>query len=165
MTRELRQRFFPLVLRDRPPVLTLSTPAALLEAFTQVLLGRDPEVWRDQEREHTSGWEWLQRSVTHARQGHGSVAHTLYASLLQSAAHKDTAPVAPACCGDNSCRRHRAGVQSTWRPCHRRLYPRHGAGGKTKEQVRRVDLDRQDIDDDVLSIPSKRWKLPKSSAA
>src|SRR6266853_579384 len=38
MTRALRQRFFPLVLRGRPPCLTLSTPAALLEAFTQVLL-------------------------------------------------------------------------------------------------------------------------------
>ena len=82
MTRELRQRFFPLVLRGRPPCLTLHTPAALLEAFTQVLLGRDLEVWRDQEREHKAGWEWLQRSVTLARQGHGSAAaRTLYASL------------------------------------------------------------------------------------
>src|SRR6266702_3207449 len=74
MTRALRQRFFPLVLRGRPPCLTLSTPAALLKAFTQVLLGRDREVWRDQEREHKSGWEWLQHSVTLARQGHGSAA-------------------------------------------------------------------------------------------
>src|SRR5438874_4110486 len=81
MTRELRQRFFPLVLRGRPPCLTLHTPAALLEAFTQVLLGRDLEAWRDQEQEYKAGWEWLQGSVSLARQGHGSAAaRTLYAS-------------------------------------------------------------------------------------
>ena len=96
MTRALRQRFFPLVLRGRPPCQTLRTPAALLEACTQVLLGRDLEVWRDQEREHKAGWEWLQHSVTLARQGHGSAAaHTLYASLLRSAEQRDAAPVAP----------------------------------------------------------------------
>ena len=96
MTRALRQRFFPLVLRGRPPCLTLHTPAALLEACTQVLLGRDLEVWRDQEREHKAGWEWLQHSVTLARQGYGSAAAcTLYVSLLRRAGQKDTAPVAP----------------------------------------------------------------------
>ena len=152
MTRELRQRFFPLVLRDRPPVLTLSTPAALLEAFTQVLLGRDPEVWRDQEREHTSGWEWLQRSVTRARQGHGSAAHTLYASLLHSAAHKDTAPVAPVMLWGQlmpappgpASKAPEETVPQTSLPTGTEQR------GKTKEQVRRVDLDRQDIDNDVL---------------
>src|SRR5215813_11863740 len=96
MTRELRQRFFPLVLHGRPPCLTLHTPAALLEAYAQVLLGRPLEVWRAQEREHKAGWEWLQRSVTLARQGHGGAAAcALYASLCRSAGQKDAAPVAP----------------------------------------------------------------------
>ena len=153
MTRALRQRFFALVLRSRPPCLTLRTPAALLEAFTQVLLGRDLEAWSAQEREHRAGWEWLQRSVTLARQGQGSAAAlTLYASLRRSTAQKGTAPVAPVMLwgqlmpvppgpasqgpGDT--------VPQTSLPTGTEQR------GKAKEQVRRVELNQQDIEHDVL---------------
>ncbi len=153
MTRALRQRFFPLVLRGRPPCLTLSTPAALLEAFTQVLLGRDREVWRDQEREHKSGWEWLQRSVTLARQGHGSAAaHTLYASLLRSAAQKDAAPVAPVMLwGQLMPAPPWPALQEPGETVPQTSLPTGTEQrGKAKEQVRRVELNQQDIDNDVL---------------
>ena len=153
MTRELRQRFFPLVLRGRPPCLTLPTPAALLEACTQVLLGRDLEVWRDQEREHKAGWEWLQRSVTLARQGHGSTAaRTLYASLLRSAEQRDAAPVAPVMLWGQlmpvppgpASKEPGGTVPQTSLPTGTEQR------GKAKEQVRQVDLNQQDIDNDVL---------------
>jgi von Willebrand factor type A domain len=153
MTRALRQRFFPLVLRGRPPCLTLHTPAALLEACTQVLLGRDLEVWCDQERQHKAGWEWLQRSVTLARQCHGSAAaRTLYASLYRSAVRKDATPVAPVM------------LWGQLMPVPPWPAPKGPGGtvpqtslptgteqrGKAKEQVRRVELNQQDIDNDVL---------------
>ena len=153
MTRELRQRFFPLVLRGRPPCLTLHTPAALLEAFTQVLLGCDLEVWRDQEREHKAGWEWLQRSVTIARQGHGSAAaRTLYASLLRSAGQKDAAPVAPVMLWGQlmpvppgpASNEPGGTVPQTSLPTGTEQR------GKAKEQVHRIELNQQDIDNDVL---------------
>jgi nitric oxide reductase activation protein len=153
MTRELCQRFFPLVLRGRPPVLTLSTPAALLEAFTQVLLGRDPEVWRDQERQHEPGWEWLQRSVTLARQGYGSAAvHTLYASLLRSTAQKDTMPVAPVMLwGQLMLAPPGPALQAPGETVPQTSLPTGTEQrGKAKEQVRRVDLKQPDIDNDVL---------------
>ena len=153
MTRELRQRFFPLVLRDRPPVLTLSTPVALLEAFTQVLLGRDREVWRNQEGEHKSGWEWLQHSVTRARQGHGSAAaHTLYASLLRSAAQKVTAPVTPVMLwGQLMPAPPSPALQAPAETVPQTSLPTGTEQrGKAKEQVCRVDLNQQDIDNDVL---------------
>jgi nitric oxide reductase NorD protein len=153
MTRELRQHLFPLVLRDRPPCPTLHTPAALLEACTQVLLGRDPEVWRDQEREYKAAWEWLQRSVTLARQGHGSAAtRTLYASLPRVARQKDAAPVAPVILwgqlmpvppGPAS---QEPGDTGPPMPLPTGTEQR----GKAKEHVRRVELDRQDIENDVL---------------
>jgi nitric oxide reductase NorD protein len=153
MTRDLRQRFFPLVLRARPPCLSLHTPAALIEAFTQVLLGRDLEVWHGQEREHKAGWEWLQHSVTLARQDHGSAAaRTLYASLYRSAAQQIPSPAAPVMLwgqlmpvppgpapqepGDS--------VPQTSLPTGMEQR------GKAKEQVRRVELNQQDIDHDVL---------------
>ena len=153
MTRELRQRLFPLVLRGRPPVLTLYTPAALLEAFTQVLLGGAPEIWRDQEREHKSGWEWLQRSVTLARQGRGSAAaHTLYASLLRSAAQKDATPVAPVMLwGQLMPAPPWPAIQAPGDTGPQTSLPTGTEQrGTAKEQVRRVDLNQQDIDDDVL---------------
>src|SRR5262245_26202462 len=85
MTRELRRRVLPLVLGPRPYCARATTPATHHEAFTQVLLGRDLEVRRGQEREHKGGWEWLQHSVTLARQGHGSAAaRTLSTSLYRS---------------------------------------------------------------------------------
>jgi len=153
MTQELRRRFFPLVLRGRPPCPALHTPAALLEAFTQALLGRDLEVWRAQEREHKVGWEWLQHSVTSARQGHGSTAaHTLYASLCRSADQKDATPVAPVMLWGQLM------PVPPW-PASKELgdtVPQTSlpAGteqrGKAKEQVRRVDLNQHDIDNDVL---------------
>jgi nitric oxide reductase NorD protein len=153
MTRELRQRFFPLVLRGRPPCLTLHTPAALLEAFTQVLLGRDLEVWRDQEREHKAGWEWVQRSVTIARQGHGiAAARALYASLRRSAGQKDAAPVAPVMLWGQlmpvppwpASKEPGDTVPQTSLPTGTEQR------GKAKEQVRRVEINQQDIDNDVL---------------
>jgi nitric oxide reductase NorD protein len=153
MTRELRQRFFPLVLRDRPPCLTLHTPAALLEACTQVLLGRDLEVWRDQEREYKAGWEWLQRSVTIARQGHDSVAaRTLYISLLRSAGQKDAAPVAPVMLwGQLMPVPQRQASQAPGDTVPQTFLPTGTEQrGKAKEQVRRVELNQQDIDNDVL---------------
>src|SRR5262249_17672424 len=148
MTRALRQRFFPLVLHSRPPCLTLHTPAALIEAFTQVLLGRDQEVWREQEREHKAGWEWLLRSVTLARQGHGNAAaRTVYASLLRSARQQDTTPVAPVMLWGQlmpmppwpASKKPGNTVPQTFLPIatERR--------GKAKEQVRRVELNQQDI--------------------
>src|SRR6266581_4963086 len=154
MTRALRQRFFPLVLRGRPPCLTLHTPAALLEALTQVLLGRDREVWRDQEQEHKAGWEWLQRSVTLARQDHSSAAaHTLYASLLRSAGQKDAAPVAPVMLWGQLMPVPPAGPASK-KPGDTVAQTSLPTGteqrGKAKEQVRRVELNQQDIDNDVL---------------
>src|SRR5262249_34111386 len=113
----------------------------------------DLEIWRDQEREHKAGWEWLQRSVTLARQGHGSAAaRTLYISLLRSAGPKDAAPVAPVM------------LWGQLMPVPQRQAPQaHGytvpqtslptgteQRGKAKEQVRRVELNQQDIDNDVL---------------
>lgn len=153
MTRELRQRFFPLLLHCRPPCLTLHTPGALLEAFTQVLLGRNLEIWRDQEREHTAGWEWLQRSVTSARQGQGlAAARAVYASLRRSATQKDAAPVAPIILWGQlmpvpprqaSKEPGDTGPQAS-------LPTGTEQHGKAKEQVRRVELNQQDIDNDVL---------------
>jgi len=153
MTRELRQRFFPLVLRDRPPCLTLHTPAALLEACTQVLLGRDLEVWRDQEREYKAGWEWLQRSVTVARQGHDSVAaRSLYTSLLRSAVQKDAAPVAPVMLwGQLMPVPQRQTSQAPGDAVPQTSLPTGTEQrGKAKEQVRRIELNQQDIENDVL---------------
>ena len=152
MTRELRQRFFPLLLHGRSPCMTLHTPAALLEAFTQVLLGRDLEVWRHQERQHTAGWEWLQRSVTIARQSHDmAAARVLYTSLRRSAAHKDTAPVAPVIlwgqlmpAPQQVSKAHEETVPQTSLPAGTEQR------GKAKEQVRRVEINQQDIDNDVL---------------
>jgi len=153
MTRELRQRFFPLVLHGRPPCPTLHTPAALLEALTQVLLGRDLEVWREQEREHKAGWEWLQRSVTSARQSHGSpAAHTVYDSLCRSVVRKDAAPVAPVLLWGQlmppppwpASKKPGDTVPQTSLPTGTEQR------GKAKEQVRRVELNQQDVDNDVL---------------
>jgi nitric oxide reductase NorD protein len=153
MTRALRQRFFPLVLRDRPPCLTLHTPAALLEACTQVLLGRDLEVWRTQAREYKAGWEWLQRSVTLARQGYGSVAaRTLYISLLCSAEQKDATPVAPVMLwGQLMPVPQRQASKAPGDTVPQTSLPTGTEQrGKAKEQVRRVELNQQDIDNDVL---------------
>jgi len=153
MTRELRQRFFPLVLCDRPPCLTLHTPAALLEAFTQVLLGRNLEVWRDQEREYKAGWEWLQRSVTIARQGHDSAAaRTLYISLLRSAGQKDAAPVSPVMLwGQLMPVPQRQASQAPGDIVPQTSLPTGTEQrGKAKEQVHQVELNQQDIDNDVL---------------
>jgi nitric oxide reductase activation protein len=153
MTRALRQRFFPLVLRDRPPCLALHTPAALLEACTQVLLGRDLEVWRAQEREYKAGWEWLQRSVTMARQGHASVAaRTLYSSLLRSAEQQDAAPVAPVMLwGQLMPVPQRQTLQAPGDTVPQTPLPTGTEQrGKAKEQVRRVVLNQQDIENDVL---------------
>jgi hypothetical protein len=153
MIRALRQRFFPLVLRSRPPRLTLRTPAALLEACTQVLLGRDLEVWRDQEREHRAGWEWLQRSMTIAWQSHGSAAaRTLYASLYQSVGQKDATPVGPVMLWGQLMPAppwpvsKKVGATVPQTPLPTGTEQR----GKAKEQVRRVELNQQDIDNDVL---------------
>jgi nitric oxide reductase activation protein len=153
VTRELRQRFFPLVLRDRPSCLTLHTPAALLEACTQVLLGRDLEVWRNQEREYKAGWEWLQRSVTIARQGHGSAAaRILYASLRRSAVQKDAAPVAPFMLwGQLMPVPQRQASQAPGDTVPQTSLPTGTEQrGKAKEQVRRAELHQQDIANDVL---------------
>jgi nitric oxide reductase activation protein len=153
MTRALRQRFFPLVLRDRPPCLTLHTPAALLEACTQVLLGRDLEAWRAQEQEHKAGWEWLQRSVTVARQGHGSAAaRTLYASLLRSVAQKGAAPVAPVMLwGHLMPVPQRQAPKAPGETVPQTSLPTGTEQcGKAKEQVRQVELNPQDIENDVL---------------
>jgi nitric oxide reductase NorD protein len=153
MTRDLRQRFFPLVLCARPPCPTLHTPATLLEAFTQVLLGRDLEVWRDQEREHRAGWEWLQHSVTLARQDHGSAAaRILYTSLYRSTGQRDAGPVAPVMLWGQlmpapsgpAPKGPGATVPQTSLPTGTEQR------GKAKEQVRRVELNQQDIDNDVL---------------
>src|SRR5262245_53643419 len=153
MTRDLRQRFFPLVLRNRPFCLTLRTPAALLEAFTQVLLGRDLEVWHGQEREHKAGWEWLQHSVTLARQDHESAAaRTLYASLYRSAAQQSPRHVAPVMLWGQlmptppwpESKEPGDSVPQTSLPTGTEQR------GKAKEQVGRVELNPQDIDTDVL---------------
>ena len=152
MTRELRQRFFPLVLRSRPSCLILHTPSSLLEALTQVLLGCDLEVWRAQEREHQAGWEWLQRSVTLARQGHGSAAaRTLYASLCRSAGQKDAVPVAPVMLWGQLMPVPPWPAVQEGDPVPQTSLPTGTEQrGKAKEQVRRVELNQQDIDNDVL---------------
>ena len=53
--------------------------------------------------------------------------------------------------GTTHARAARAGAKGAWR--YRAtdvLTHRHGARGKAKEQVRRVELNQQDIDNDVL---------------
>ena len=129
-----------------------ATPAALLEAFTQVLLGRDLEVWRDQEREHKEGWEWLQRSVTLARQGHGSAAaRTLYASLCRSAGRRRPCRRSCHAVGTTHARAAMAGIKEPGDTVPQTSLPTGTEQrGKAKEQVRRVELNQQDIDNDVL---------------
>jgi len=153
MTRALRQRFFPLVLCSRPPCLTLDTPAALLEAFTQVLLGRDLEVWRAKELEYRAAWALLQHSVTLARQGQGrAAAHTLYASLGQSAGQKSALPVAPVILWGQlmSAPPGPAPKEPGDTVPQTSLPTGTEQRGKAKEQVRRAELNQQDIENDLL---------------
>src|SRR5262249_20507458 len=114
---------------------------------------RDLEVWREQEHEHKAGWEWLQRSVTSARQSHGSpAAHTVYDSLCRSVVRKDAAPVAPVLLWGQlmppppwpASKKPGDTVPQTSLPTGTEQH------GKAKEQVRRVELNQQDIDTDVL---------------
>src|SRR4029434_4485187 len=102
-----------------------------------------------QERQHKTGWEWLQRSVTSARQGHGSTAaRTLYASLCRSAVQKDAAPVVPVMLWGQLM------PTPPWpaskEPGDTVLQTSLPTGaeqrGKAKEQMRRIEFNQQDIE-------------------
>src|SRR5712691_1635377 len=150
MTSTLREQWFPVLLRSRLPWPTLDTVAACLEALTQALLGHPLPA-----ADGTPGWEWLHRSVTAASGGcSAETAQSLWTALHLEVRQTSASHVLPVVLW---------GQLLPAPPHERSLRPgetdhaTQGAlptgtelPGKPKEQVRRVELDQRDIDNDVL---------------
>jgi hypothetical protein len=91
MTRTLREQWFPVLLRSRPPWPRLDTVAACLEALTQALLGHPLPA-----ADGTPGWEWLHRSVTAASGGcNAETAQALWTTLHLEVRQTSTCHVLP----------------------------------------------------------------------
>ena len=145
----LHQEFSTLLLQDRPSLATMDTTAARLEALTQALLGQEsavPEPLSELVRHivtasqpwNESGllnlWRQFRHGVRRASRRAPTSPLVLWGQLMPFRA--ESRPVAPG----SSQQRHAAASfpSGTELP------------GKPKEDVRRVVLDQQDIDNDTL---------------
>ena len=158
MSRILRDRLFPLLLAQRPSCSTLDTVSACLEAWTQVQLGRALSEFGPCPVAH-----WLRRCValTDAPcRDRDRDRDRLWHELHQCARHTPSPPVAPVALWG-------ALMNAPADGSHQRLEtPEDRASGslptgtelsgKPKERVRRVHLEQNDIDRDVLMHPFER---------
>jgi Mg-chelatase subunit ChlD len=150
MTRTLREQFFPLLLGTRPPLPPLDTGAACLEALTQVLLGRPVPA-----SEATPGWAWLRHSFTVAAAGYSDMAaHGLWAELQRCVCLTSACDVAPVLLWGQLLPAARNGRDLTPGQADVAAQAAFPGGtelpGKSKEHVRRVELEQRDIENDVL---------------
>ena len=151
MTRTLRDQFFPLLLKNRPPCSSLNTVSACLEALTQVLLGRSTSEFDD-----SPGTQWLRHctAAIASRDCRITFSHPLWDQLHQCVRLSSSPPVRPVVLWGNLM------IAS---PDAQELVPgnlEHPSKGsfptgtelpaKPTEQVSRVTLDQRDIDNDVL---------------
>ncbi len=150
MTRALRRRFYPLLLRGRPARAERDSVTARLEALTQALLAPAfpeavpadgehdgvvpvPRSWNEEELHH------LWRRFRHrARRVSGAPAApvVLWGQLMP--AQPGLARLAPGDWQDPASASHPRGTELP---------------GKPREQVRRVSLDQRDIENDTLVQP------------
>ncbi|MDH3598225.1 MAG: VWA domain-containing protein [Candidatus Tectomicrobia bacterium] len=151
MTRTLREQFFPLLLKTRPPCSTLDTVSICLEGFTQVMLGRALSEFGG-----SPGAQWLHHCIATAAspECRETDQRHLWADLQQCVRQTPSPSVPPVGLW---------GSLMAAPPDDRHLGPEnpgHRANGsfptgtelpgKPKEHVRHVTLDQRDIDQDVL---------------
>lgn len=157
MTRHLREQFFPLVLKQRPPCSTLDTVSTCLEAFTQVLLGRTLS-----EFDESPGARWLRHCVeaTSLPGIWETNRHLLWTDLLQCARQTPSPPVPPVVLW---------GHLMAPPPDDRSLaseHPEHRLNGsfptgtelpaKPKERIHHATLEKRDLENDVLMHPFEK---------
>ena len=150
MTRTLREQFSPLLLGTRSPWPPLDTGTACLEALTQVLLGRPLPA-----PEATPGWLWLQHSMTVACAGYRAAeARALWAELQRCVRLRAACDVSPVMLWGQLLAPSHNGRGLTPSQADLSALASFPTGtelpGKSKEHVRRVELDQRDIDNDVL---------------
>lgn len=152
-SRELRAYLFPRLLQQRPPVQALDTLTALYEALTQLLLGAE---WAAFELSVASpGLPWLQQCWQAIEQGQGPLATARLLATLPAGYRRRRSQVPPpvALWGQlmpAPVRAAQGGQEQTSLTASATDTPQTERRGKPKEQLRRVSLDQQDIDNDVL---------------
>ena len=148
-SQDLRQEFSALLLWDRPSPERMDTMGARLEALRQGLLGRDPDV-----PEPLSGL--LRRILTASESWNESALHDLWRQFRQGVRRMSRrVPTAPLVLwGQLMPLRAASRPVSSASPRQRHSATSFPSGtelpGKPKEDVRRVVLDQQDIDNDTL---------------
>ena len=147
-SRALFQEFSSLALRDRPPPAAMDTVAARLEALTQALLGREADV-----SEPLSGLLW--RIVCASRPCNENALHDLWQQFRYGARRAARRAVRPAILwGQLMPLRSESRPVTPGSPQQRLAASSFPSGtempGKPKEDVRRVVLDQQDLDNDTL---------------